>query len=126
MPLTGNAPWGKRPLRSLPPRVWNGRNQAVVQKACVSPPAFTLKPLGVDVACVFGYASCRALQSRALSEAGACPSWSGMALGPAGMHVWFSPCPYWALAGTNVLLIGLILKQPGVLVFSAPCGTSWL
>jgi hypothetical protein len=34
MPLTGIAPWGQRPLRSLPPRVWNGRNQAAVQRAC--------------------------------------------------------------------------------------------
>jgi hypothetical protein len=34
MPLTGYAPLGQRPLWSLPPRVWNGRNQAAVQKAC--------------------------------------------------------------------------------------------
>jgi hypothetical protein len=35
MPLTGNAPWGKRPLRPPPPRVRSGRNQAAVQKVCV-------------------------------------------------------------------------------------------
>jgi hypothetical protein len=33
--LTGIVPWGQRPLRSLPPRVWNGRNQVAVQRARV-------------------------------------------------------------------------------------------
>jgi hypothetical protein len=63
-----------------------------------------------------------------LSSHGACSRGVPLVVGQGSGAWWFVPFSPLSLLGpgTNVLLVGLIPKQPRVLVFSAPCGTSWL